>query len=219
MSEKKEYRFNWGLFYPHWKHFSLRFHPYGYFDARPYLHLCLIWGEFFIYLPFLKHGKGDECDGPQYGVYYFENQFWFWWGMKKKVVSMPWCPQWVRTSILLKDGSWEHEKKGERKDFWKDEWSEKKYTEVHSYDYRLNSGMVQNRIATVTVEEREWRWRWFTWFPFFGSICRAIVVDFSDEVGERSGSWKGGCMGCGYELKKGETPEQCLRRMERERKF
>ena len=46
-----------------------------------------------------------------------------------------------------------------------------------------------------------------------------MSVNFSDEVGERSGSWKGGTLGCGYDLLKNETMEQCLRRMEKERKF
>jgi hypothetical protein len=44
-------------------------------------------------------------------------------------------------------------------------------------------------------------------------------VVFSAEVGERSGSWKGGCIGCGYDLLPDELPEECLRRMERDRKF
>jgi len=44
-------------------------------------------------------------------------------------------------------------------------------------------------------------------------------VKFSDEVGERTGSWKGGVIGTGSEMRPGESPEQCLRRMERERKF
>lgn len=30
---------------------------------------------------------------------------------------------------------------------------------------------------------------------------------------------KGGCTGCGYDIKPGETPLECLQRMERERKF
>jgi hypothetical protein len=43
--------------------------------------------------------------------------------------------------------------------------------------------------------------------------------DRVDEVGEEAGSWKGGVLGCGYTLLPNETPLQCLRRMEKERKF
>ena len=39
------------------------------------------------------------------------------------------------------------------------------------------------------------------------------------EVGKKKGSWKGGCIGCSYDSKPGETPEECLKRMEKERKF
>jgi hypothetical protein len=44
-------------------------------------------------------------------------------------------------------------------------------------------------------------------------------IEFNDEVGERTGSWKGGTLGCGYNLLPNETPLECLRRMEKERKF
>jgi hypothetical protein len=69
------------------------------------------------------------------------------------------------------------------------------------------------------VEEREWRPRWFKWTSLFARKRKTINVDFNDEVGERTGSWKGGTLGCGYDLLPNETPLECLRRMERERKF
>lgn len=56
------------------------------------------------------------------------------------------------------------------------------------------------------------------WFPF-RRLSRYINIDFSDEVGERSGSWKGGVLGCSYEMQRNETPLDTLRRMERERVF
>jgi len=45
------------------------------------------------------------------------------------------------------------------------------------------------------------------------------ILGFDREIGERSGSWKGGCIGCGWDMKPGETAEQTLRRMESERTF
>lgn len=44
-------------------------------------------------------------------------------------------------------------------------------------------------------------------------------VEFSDEVGERTGSWKGGTIGCSFDIQKGETAEQALKRMEKTREF
>ena len=69
------------------------------------------------------------------------------------------------------------------------------------------------------MERRAWRPKWFTWTRIFEKQRQSISVEFNDEVGERSGSWKGGCIVCGYEMLPGETPEQTLRRMERERVF
>jgi len=87
------------------------------------------------------------------------------------------------------------------------------------YRYILKDGTIQDRTATYCVERREWRPRCLQWTAMFAKCHTSIDVNFNGEVGERSGSWKGGCIGCGYELLPTETPEECLRRMERERKF
>ena len=102
-------------------------------------------------------------------------------------------------------------------------WEEKKAIDLWRaelpYTYALRSGEVQERRATISVEELEHRRRWLMWCPLFALVRKSIKVEFSGEVGEGTGSWKGGTMGCGYEMKKGESPEDCLRRMERSRKF
>ena len=87
--------------------------------------------------------------------------------------------------------------------------------ETHSYLYTLKSGQTQMRSATIKQERRVWTRYW----PPFYRVSNAIDISFDREVGERSGSWKGGVLGCGYEMKRGETPLQTLRRMERERRF
>ena len=90
---------------------------------------------------------------------------------------------------------------------------------VYDFKYVLKSGEVQERKATVYVDRMEWRRRWLRWAPLFNLVRDCINVSFDGEVGERTGSWKGGVTGCGYELNPGETPEACLARMGRERKF
>jgi hypothetical protein len=89
----------------------------------------------------------------------------------------------------------------------------------YHYRYALKDGTVQHRIARVYVERyiaRPWLLRWA---GLIEKTRTSINVEFDREVGERTGSWKGGCIGCGWDLKPDETPEQCLRRMEKERKF
>jgi len=87
--------------------------------------------------------------------------------------------------------------------------------EIHPYHYTLKSGIIQERTATINVESRLWT-RW--WIPM-RLFKKTIDVNFNDQVGERTGSWKGGTLGCGYDMLPDETPLQTLRRMERERKF
>ena len=67
-------------------------------------------------------------------------------------------------------------------------------------------------------------------FQFGGPFIRSVVFEKKigekyyskrqeNGVGERVNSWKGGTVGCSYSMLKGETPEQTLRRMEKEREF
>ena len=101
----------------------------------------------------------------------------------------------------------------------KDKWQDILLYEIYPYKYITNSGEIQECLATIRVTEREWRWKWFNWLKYPRKICRDIDVEFSEEIGEKKGSWKGGCVGCAYQMKKGETPYQTLMRMEKERRF
>ena len=185
--------------------------------------LFFSWGQIFIHLSNKEESDWyfDEYSIDFYSVDgEFPNHIWIRKaGGKSKYFYFPWAFEWFRTSLLLKDGSWEHEKKGNRKEFWNDEWKDIKFEEIYPYTYTLKSGEKQERTAKITVEEREWR-RYYTPFTsLFNKVDRSIAVEFSDEVGERAGSWKGGCTGCGYSMKKGESPLQCLQRMARDRRF
>lgn len=139
--------------------------------------------------------------------------------MKTKHYDMPWHLEWYRSSALRKDGNWEHEFRGDRKSFYEDKWNDILWSEPYPYTYVRKHGEVQERTATLKVEEREWRPKWLMWTSLFAHTSRTIGIRFNDEVGERTGSWKGGTTGCSYEMKDGELPLQALRRMESERKF
>lgn len=105
-------------------------------------------------------------------------------------------------------GGWERDKAPDRREVFQ-----------FPYTYVLKRGVVQNRVATVFVDRMEWRPWCLQWTGMFAKVRESIDVAFDEEVGERTGSWKGGTVGCGWELRKGESPEQALRRMERERVF
>lgn len=99
------------------------------------------------------------------------------------------------------------------------DWDSKPYSESHPYTYTLQSGKVQHRTATVSKRRHVLCRRAFKALGWPRWIRESIEVQFDGEVGERSGSWKGGTIGCGYDLRLGETMLDALRRMESERKF
>lgn len=193
---------------------------WGYFDQRCSINVCFIWGEFKINLPF-KTKIPESCDTPRYGIDVNNNTFWIHLGGKMndweqcdskwitwELPFFSWVFDWHK--VQKPDGSWHTCK---RTDF---DYREKAHKETYPYTYTLNSGEVQEREATCYVEERQWHRKWL---PFLRMNNRSISIDFSDEVGEGTGSWKGGTVGCNYDLNKGESIKDCLKRMESERKF
>lgn len=163
----------------------------------------------------------DQCETPSYGIYFHMNQLGISIGENVKLYDLPWYFEWIRTSALGNDGKWYHEtRKNRNMNFYDmDKWNDILYHETVPYKYTTKYGVEQNCLATIRVEEREWRWKWFTWFKYFSKVRRDIEINFNDDIGERKGSWKGGVTGCSYTMLKNETPLDCLRRMERERIF
>ncbi|WP_439392559.1 hypothetical protein ACRQ5Q_24350 [Bradyrhizobium sp. PMVTL-01] len=205
------------------------------FEDHYSLHVHLGWPNVYFRLKSLDRWLREPHEGMEsWGFSVHRSDVHFRWGRKYKIVHFPWAWEWVRTSIMLADGTWCHETRERRVTFpnyplsrhekrpWgsfnkiKDELA---WSETYPFRYVLRDGTVQDRDATLKVEEREWRWLWFTWLPFPRMVRRSIDVAFSDEVGERTGSWKGGTVGCGYDLRHDEMPREALARMQRERKF
>ena len=173
------------------------------------------------YKPEIKYKKElyDECDYPIYGIYIHSNALWLRIGEKAKSFDFPWQYEWIRTSALRKDGEWEHETKGNRKEFWENKWKNILFNETHPYKYITKDGSEQHALATITVREREWRWKWFKWLKLTRKIIKDIDIEFNTDIGEGKGSWKGGYTGCSYKILPNETPYDTLKRMEKERKF
>ena len=198
---------------------------------KPSLRLCLfeegycldLFG-FLISLPFLdRYAREPHEMMESWGAYLngAGDCAWFrWdsvvlcWGDWCKFFHMPWEYKHHSWHVLKPDGTWAKRvacyEKGEPdgRQVW-----------MLPYRYVLKSGGVQERTATVHVERGEWRRKFLWWTSMFAKVRQSIDVSFNDEVGERTGSWKGGCIGCGYDMLPGETAEQTLRRMEKERTF
>ena len=211
--------FSWGYFSPTFG-LELLLHRGFYFDSQYRLSFCFLWGKFHIKLPF-KTKLPQHCDWPSYGLQVFHNSLWIRTGD---------CEQNQRTRRMI---SWDfpfvslifdrHEVKNE-----KGEWvpyipeyqnpsvPDGRYIEIHPYRYVLRNGDAQERPAPIYMERRIYHRKWL---PFWTKVFPCIDIKFSDEVGERTGSWKGGAIGCGYKINEGESILACLRRMEADRKF
>lgn len=193
---------------------------------------CLNFFGFIITLPFLDRWHREPHEILESWGFYWSGDIVLCWGDKCKFIHMPWEFRHVKTEVLRPDGTWvprvasyetgksitnskgvvviEGGKEPDGRETW---------TLPYRYCLRRSSWEVQQRTATIHVERMEWRRKWTRWCPWFAKVRQYIEVEFSDEVGERTGSWKGGCIGCSYEMRKGETPQETLRRMEQERKF
>jgi len=218
--EKWIFKNDWILFYFKMS-FDISFEICGYFDNHPRLNLDIIFFNLRIILPF-RNKWTDECTPPKWGIAIHSNTFWIYRGgngnMKGGNKWWTWhipfiTKDWVRTSILLNDGTWEHETKGNYKNFYEDEWKKKQKSWTYNYTDSYDGEIIP---TTIYVEEREWRPKGLKWTKLFNFVNRTIDVHFSKECGKGKGSWKGGTIGRGYTLLPNEEPLDCLRRMERE---
>lgn len=218
--------FNWGWVANEWG-LELVVQRGGYFDNRYSISLCFIWGKINIKLPF-KTKLRVGCNMPRYGVYLdvFARTLVLHTGGKfdesigqvtsggYKSWDLPFVSwQFEYHWIMDKNKNWRLIDKSEQS--W-DIVDEEGLIEEYDYTYTLKSGEVQKRKAKCHIERRQWKRKWFPWSKM---VHTDLNIEFNDEVGERTGSWKGGCVGTGYKMKNGESMEQCLRRMEKERIF
>lgn len=221
--------FNWGCFAPRFG-LELMLHRGGYLNNDYAISFCLIWGKFCIKLPF-KTRLHEGCDMPQYGFSTFDDSIIFYGGGKYNksigqmcgtnccVWDLPWFSYTFEGHwIMAETGVWvmmDNFKLGDGEVITPWEFrKENALKEVHDYTYVRENGEVQHRKAECTVEFRRWHRKWFPWVKMEREV---IDIKFDQEVGERTGSWKGGTTGCSYDMLGGESIEQCLRRMEKER--
>jgi len=219
----REYRFAWGSFSPR---FGLQLSVGCTGDEddgdRASLFVTAGWGQFWIKLwrgtawrhDDMWESYGFSLDPDSHSNLHLK------WGKRYKIIHMPWDWKQVRHEVLRADGTWAKylPEYGTMANGWKP-LNDGRHIEAFDYTYVLKNGGVQHRTAYVYAERRELRWLWLRWLPFPRRIVQAIDVRFSAEVGERTGSWKGGTVGCGYTMLPGETAEDTLKRMERERVF
>ena len=210
------YDTKWGYFSPRLG-FKLMLNRGGYFDQRYAISFCFIFGMFHIYLP-IKTKIPESCDTPRYGIAIHNNTFWLYLGGEMYKDWNQCSQKWITWDLPFVSYVFDFHRvmdvNGEWVDYKYDDKSIAK--EVYDYSYTLKNGETQNRKAECYREKRQWHRKWF---PFVKMTRENIDVSFSEEVGEQTGSWKGGTVGCGYDLMEDESIKSCLSRMEKEREF
>jgi len=215
---------DWGYFAPQ-PGFELVLNRGGYFDQRYSVNICLGWGLLHLNFPF-KTKLSEGCDMPRYGIAIHNNTFWLYTGgdydeSMGQVAGNNWVTwdlpfvTWNFDNHQIKDKNNKWRKIEKKESPW--EIKEKEaLAESYPYHYTLSDGTVQKVTATCTVEKRIWRRKWA--YPLT-MVRTCIDVAFDEEVGPRRGSYKGGTVGCGYDMLPNETIKDCLKRMENERVF
>jgi hypothetical protein len=164
-------------------------------------------------------------DERQYGVSIYEGHVSFYYGIqtfssdttKQWGFFLPWTQStFVRRTFYNLDGSvyanfsalTYKQKEALGRPGWDQEYeASKKVEKVHfsflDYDFK-------EIIASCYIEEREWHrgTSWCSWMKYFTKpmIRRSLDLAFSEEVGPKKGSWKGGTLGHGTDIEVGEEP-------------
>ena len=211
------------------KIFNITYSVCGYFRPYPEINISIFGYHFCFVIPF-RNKWTDEGDPPQYGIAIHNDIFWIyrggkgnnhggnkWWTWDLPFFTLNHVRHEVECNI---DGQIKLVPAKSLETTGKDyiPLKDNKLVNIHKYDY---TDSYDNMVIPCVywVEEREWRPKWLTWTSKFKKVRKYIEIEFSDEVGKKKGSWKGGCIGCSYDMLENETPEQCIKRMEKERKF
>ena len=225
--KKRGDQYEIGQWYIGWrsKQFELTYRSRGYDYENAELHISLFGWHSMFRLPW-KHKKMDWYrEEKKYGLSVFEKTLYAYWGWNCKSWEFPFvtygsCVRWER----YKGAADAYFYCSERKEFWETHPYKMKYEggcqepTTWEYDYTdpYDGAVVPCKFW---VEEMEWRPKWLKWTKRFAKVRRYIEVEFSQEMGPRKGSWKGGTLGCGYEMLPNEHPTACIQRMEKEYKF
>jgi hypothetical protein len=208
------YRFNWAEISTSRCGIALSLGCYG----RPHLNIAIVVGQIFFYLPMaLKPLFPSNCEGDRsrFGFSTTNGDLHVYWGHRYKIFWRPWNLRHEHTDVLASDGEWATRYghgmlAQEIPALWQQEWP---------FHYMTNEGEAQHVTATCTRRRTVYRRTLFGLPLWLLPVQHSLHVSFSEEVGNRRGSWKGGTVGCSIEMKPGEEPRWALRRMQATQRF
>lgn len=134
-----------------------------------------------------------------------------WPGSKSRCFFLPWR-EWRQVRHSLYDMN------GDLFAHVPDDWDDRRKLEtacpVLRFDFLDFDG--ERITATTRIEERQWKagagkFKWLSWFKR-DRVERFLDLQFSSEVGNRKGSWKGGTVGHSITMLPTELHEAAFRR-------
>jgi hypothetical protein len=148
------------------------------------------------------------------------------WWMRGLSINMPWQWDHHHTYILDQNRSVVYAKR--TRNFWerlfnigdRTTWLEEikdrakaveSVQKSFQFTHTTKCGDVQKRTVTCNIERMAWGLRWF---PFIQRSRTYMDYKFDMETGKGVGSWKGGTISSGIEIKDGESMEDCVKRLE-----
>ena len=201
----------------HFRNFELLYNPQGW-ESFSQISISLFSIQLILKLKFrigflssLMEDQDSELNYTGISKSKDETNLVFYWRGKSKYIPIPFFHynhfgRWILNKqeefISTKGMSWETEKEIEFK---------KEFTFMN-----FGSANFQQCKAVATVSKREWR---LHWFPFKKKVIRSMNVDFKQELGRDSGSYKGGVMGTSIDMKEVETIDECIARFCEEKNF
>lgn len=195
-------------------------------DWNTGLHILLGWPSIWLKLGIKEKADFDiNSKSRAYGFSFSDgNTLHLYWGRASKIFWWPFRPHCIRSEYLRADGTWAEiplrRKWGSPED--KAFTAEREATEavyVEDWFYQTRWCERQSGKARIKVSRGFILPFALSWLSFLARERRYIDITFNREVGTEAGSWKGGCVGCSYQMRKGESPPETFKRMMNERTF
>lgn len=216
-----------GNWYVGWrsKTLDLTYQTHGYESKNAELHISMFGWHSMFRLPWKCKNCEPWREEKKYGLSIHDQTVFFYWGYDLKGWDIP----FINYGSAVR---WDRYIGPPNMYFYSSE--DRECWMTHPYKTNYDGGCINPTTweydytdpydGTVVpckfwVEELEWRPKWLRWTSLFAKTRRFIEVEFSAEMGPRKGSWKGGTIGCGFDILPKEHPLNCIKRMEKEYKF
>lgn len=175
--------------------------------------LCVGLARLGLYFKLPKFLRGETME-EQYGFYFSEDALVLCWNRRNKFLHYPWSLKFVRREEWVERDFYGQTLAG---------WSSVPKSFMHGavatpetweWSYTLRSGKVQTCAVTAYRDRSIYRRRCLpAWLPLFQRVHHGGSFEFSREMGEGEGSWKGGTLGLSAPMLPGETLRQMLDRL------